>query len=65
MVRMMYQEYKVCINGVPATLLSYVRRMCDVYMAYQGSQVELRTPSAPLYCLIHIPLTWHTQALVF
>ena len=27
---MAYQEYELCIFGVPAKLLSYVRRMCDV-----------------------------------
>ena len=27
------------INGVPATLFSYVRRMCDIYMVYRGRQI--------------------------
>ena len=29
---MAYDEYELCIYGVPATLLSYVPRMCDLCM---------------------------------
>ena len=37
---MAYQEYELRIYGVPATLLSYVRRMCDVCTAYRTCYVR-------------------------
>ena len=39
-VRVAYQEYELRIYGVPATLLSYVRRMCDVRKAYRTCHVR-------------------------
>ena len=33
-VRVAYDEYELRIYGVPAMLLSYVPRMCDVCTAY-------------------------------
>ena len=37
---MAYQEYALRIYGVPATLLSYVTRMCDVCTAYRTCHVR-------------------------
>ena len=37
---MAYQEYELRIYGVPATLLSYVLRMCDVCTAYRTCHVR-------------------------
>ena len=46
---MAYQEYALRIYGVPATLLSYVPRMCDVCTAYRtchSAHIKKRSTSA-------------------
>ena len=45
-LRVAYQEYELRIYGVYATLLSYVRRMCDVCTAYQTCHVRAMNFSA-------------------
>ena len=40
---MAYQEYELRIYDVPATLLSYVTRMCDVCTAYRTCYVRATT----------------------
>ena len=39
-VRVAYEEYELRIYGVPATLVSYVPRMCDVRTAFRACHVR-------------------------